>query len=61
MIRAYRGVVSSNVASADIDPSVQVIGVVEAGERPAIWPNGEVRQGVDLIRFGLQTNLEDHS
>ncbi len=61
MIRAYRGVVSSDVASADIDPSAQVIGVVEVGEQSTIWPNGEVRQGVDLIRFGLQTYLEDNS
>ena len=37
MIRAHRGIHPKVAASAYIDPSAQVIGDVEVGERASIW------------------------
>ncbi len=60
MIRAHRGVVPKIAASAYIDPSAQVIGDVEVGERSSIWPNATVRGDVHAIRIGEETNIQDN-
>ena len=61
MIRAYRGKVPKIAASAYIDPSAQVIGDVEVGERASIWPNVTARGDVNSIRIGDETNIQDNS
>jgi carbonic anhydrase/acetyltransferase-like protein (isoleucine patch superfamily) len=60
MIRAFRGVRPRVAASAYIDPSAQVIGDVEVGERSSIWPNAILRADVNSIRIGEETNIQDH-
>src|SRR5919112_4834910 len=61
MIRAYRGVVPRIAASAYIDPSAQVIGDVEIGERSSVWPNVTIRGDVNSIRIGEESNVQDNS
>lgn len=61
MIRAHRGVVPRVAASCYIDPSAQVIGDVEIGERSSVWPNAVVRGDVNSIRIGEETNVQDGS
>jgi carbonic anhydrase/acetyltransferase-like protein (isoleucine patch superfamily) len=56
MIRAFRGVLPRIAASAYVDPSAQVIGDVEIGERSSIWPNVPVRGDVHSVRIGAETN-----
>ena len=60
MIRAYRGVLPRIAASAYVDPSAQVIGDVEIGERSSLWPNVVVRGDVNVIRIGEETNIQDN-
>jgi carbonic anhydrase/acetyltransferase-like protein (isoleucine patch superfamily) len=60
MIRSYRGVMPTIAASAYIDPSAQVIGDVEIGERSSIWPNASVRGDVNRIRIGAESNVQDN-
>ena len=60
MIRSYRGVVPVIAASAYIDPSAQVIGDVQVGERSSIWPNASVRGDVNRIRIGAESNIQDN-
>jgi gamma-carbonic anhydrase len=60
MIRAYRGVVPKIAASAYIDPSAQVIGDVEIGERSSVWPNATIRGDVNYIRIGDESNVQDN-
>ncbi len=59
MIRSFRGVTPAIAASAYIDPSAQVIGDVEVGERSSIWPNASVRGDVNCIRIGAESNIQD--
>lgn len=61
MIRSYRGVVPKVAASAYIDPSAQVIGDVEIGERASVWPNATIRGDVNYIRIGEESNVQDNS
>jgi len=61
MIRSYRGIVPKVAASAYIDPSAQVIGDVEVGERSSVWCNATVRGDVNSIRIGSETNVQDNS
>jgi len=61
MIRPYRGVEPRIAASVYIDPSAQVIGDVEIGERSSIWPNAVLRGDVNSIRIGEETNVQDNS
>lgn len=61
MIRAYRGVVPKVAASAYIDPSAQVIGDVEIGERSSVWPNVTIRGDVNYIRIGSESNVQDNT
>jgi carbonic anhydrase/acetyltransferase-like protein (isoleucine patch superfamily) len=60
MIRAYRGVLPRIAASAYIDPSAQVIGDVEIGERSSIWPGAVVRGDVSPIRIGAESSIQDN-
>lgn len=61
MIRAYRGVYPKIAASAYIDPSAQVIGDVEIGERSSVWPNVTIRGDVNHIRIGEESNVQDNA
>ena len=61
MIRPYRGVYPKIAASAYIDPSAQVIGDVEIGERSSVWPNATIRGDVNYIRIGDESNVQDNS
>jgi gamma-carbonic anhydrase len=60
MIRAHRGILPKIAASAYIDPSAQVIGDVEVGERSSIWPNAVLRADVNAIRIGEETSSQDN-
>lgn len=60
MIRSYRGKTPRIAVSSYIDPSAQVIGDVEVGERSSIWPNTTVRGDVHYIRIGEETNVQDN-
>lgn len=60
MIRAHRGIVPKVAASAYIDPSAQVIGDVEIGERSSVWCNATVRGDVHQIRIGEESNIQDN-
>lgn len=61
MIRAYRGIVPRIAASAYIDPSAQVIGDVNVGERSSFWPGVVARGDVHWIRVGEESNIQDNS
>ena len=61
MIRPYRGVSPRIAASCYIDPSAQVIGDVEIGERSSVWPNVTIRGDVNAIRIGNESNVQDNS
>ena len=61
MIRPYRGVSPRIAASSYIDPSAQVIGDVEIGERSSVWPNVTIRGDVNAIRIGVESNIQDNS
>src|SRR5215210_5855043 len=61
MIRAYRGIYPKIAASAYIDPSAQVIGDVEIGERSSVWPNVTIRGDVNFIRIGEESNIQDNT
>ena len=61
MIRSYRGIRPRIAASTYIDPSAQVIGDVEIGERSSVWPNAVLRGDVNAIRIGEETNIQDNS
>src|SRR5258705_218560 len=43
MIRSFRGIAPKVALSAYVDPSAQVIGDVEIGERSSVWPNASRR------------------
>ncbi|MCC7173741.1 MAG: gamma carbonic anhydrase family protein [Bryobacterales bacterium] len=60
MIRAFRGVRPRIAASAFVDPSAQVIGDVQIGERSSIWPNAVLRGDVNSIRIGDDSNIQDN-
>lgn len=59
MLRPYRGVTPRVHESAFVDPSAQVIGDVELGEKSSIWMNVVVRGDVNRIRIGRRTNVQD--
>jgi len=60
MIRAYRGVYPKVASSCYIDPSAQVIGRVEIGERSSVWCNVTIRGDVNEIRIGEESNVQDN-
>jgi carbonic anhydrase/acetyltransferase-like protein (isoleucine patch superfamily) len=61
MIRAYRGIVPRIAASSYIDPSAQVIGDVEIGDRSSVWCNVTIRGDVNYIHIGEETSIQDNS
>jgi gamma-carbonic anhydrase len=61
MIRSYRGIQPRIAASAYVDPSAQVIGDVEIGERSSIWPQAVLRGDANAIRIGEESNIQDNS
>ena len=61
MIRPFSGTLPKVAASAYVDPSAQVIGDVEIGERSSIWPNATLRGDVHSIRIGDDSNVQDNS
>lgn len=61
MLRSYRGIMPRVAASAYIDPSAQVIGDVEIGERASVWPLVTIRGDVNYIRIGEESNVQDNS
>lgn len=60
MIRAFRGVWPKIASSCFIDPSAQVIGRVEIGERSSVWPLVTIRGDVHDIRIGEESNIQDN-
>lgn len=60
MIRAHRGILPRIAASAYVDPSAQIIGDVEIGERSSVWCNATLRGDVHQIRIGEETNIQDN-
>ncbi|HVX65488.1 MAG TPA: gamma carbonic anhydrase family protein [Bryobacteraceae bacterium] len=61
MIRPYRGILPRIAVSAYVDPSAQIIGDVEIGERSSVWPNVTIRGDVHYIRIGEETSVQDNS
>jgi gamma-carbonic anhydrase len=61
MIRPYKGQMPRIHPSAYIDPSAQVIGDVEIGEKSSVWCNAAIRGDVNFIRIGKKTNVQDGS
>lgn len=61
MIRSFRGIRPRIAPSAYVDPSAQVIGDVEIGERSSIWPNVTLRGDSDLLKVGSDTSIQDNS
>jgi carbonic anhydrase/acetyltransferase-like protein (isoleucine patch superfamily) len=61
MIRPYRGVYPKIAASCYIDPSAQLIGDIEIGERSSVWCNATIRGDVNYIRIGEESNVQDNS
>ena len=60
MLRAYRGALPQVAASAYIDPSAQVIGRAQIGERSSVWPNVTIRADVNSITIGEESNIQDN-
>jgi gamma-carbonic anhydrase len=61
MIRAFRGVLPRIAASAYIDPSAQIVGDIEIGERSSVWLNVSMRGDVNYIRIGNETSIQDNT
>ena len=59
MIRSYQGVRPTVPASCYIDPSAQLIGDVQLGERSSVWMNAVLRGDVNSIRIGANSNVQD--
>src|SRR5258706_8009033 len=60
MIRTFRGIAPKVALSAYVDPSAQVIGDVEIGERSSVWPNASLRGDTGPIRVGQDTSIQDN-
>ena len=61
MIRPFRGVLPRIAPSAYIDPSAQVVGDIEIGERSSVWLNVSMRGDVNYIRIGSETSIQDNT
>jgi carbonic anhydrase/acetyltransferase-like protein (isoleucine patch superfamily) len=61
MLRPFRGILPRIAASAYIDPSAQIAGDVEVGERSSIWLNVSIRGDVNYIRIGAESNVQDNT
>jgi gamma-carbonic anhydrase len=60
MIRPFRGIAPKVALSAYVDPSAQLIGDVEVGERSSVWPNTSLRGDTGPIRIGEETSIQDN-
>lgn len=60
MIRSFRGITPKVAVSAYVDPSAQIIGDVEIGERSSIWPCASLRGDTGPIRVGSETSIQDN-
>lgn len=61
MIRSYQGKLPHIPSSCYIDPSAQILGDVELGERSSVWMNAVLRGDVNSIRVGSCSNVQDCS
>jgi carbonic anhydrase/acetyltransferase-like protein (isoleucine patch superfamily) len=61
MIRSYQGKLPKIAAGCYIDPSAQILGDVEIGERSSVWMNAVLRGDVNSIRLGTCSNVQDCS
>ena len=61
MLRSYQGHSPKIPASCYIDPSAQILGDVELGERSSVWMNAVLRGDVNSIRVGSNSNVQDCS
>lgn len=59
MIRSYQGKMPRIAAGCYIDPSAQILGDVEIGERSSVWMNAVLRGDVHSIRVGSCSNVQD--
>jgi len=59
MIRSYQGITPTVPASCYIDPSAQLIGDVQLGEKSSVWMNAVIRGDVNSIRIGAFSNVQD--
>jgi carbonic anhydrase/acetyltransferase-like protein (isoleucine patch superfamily) len=59
MIRSYQGKTPRIAAGCYIDPSAQILGDVEMGERSSAWMNAVLRGDVHSIRVGSCSNVQD--
>jgi len=59
MIRPFLGTHPTIHASCYIDPSAQIIGDVQLGQRSSVWMNAVLRGDVNAIRIGAATNIQD--
>lgn len=61
MFRSIRGKWPQAAPSAFVDPSAQLIGDIELGERTSVWPNVTVRADIAPVTIGDETNVQDNS
>lgn len=61
MLRDFQGRRPAVAESAYVDPSAQLIGAVEVGERVSVWCNVTIRGDVNSIRIGNDSNIQDNS
>jgi carbonic anhydrase/acetyltransferase-like protein (isoleucine patch superfamily) len=61
MIRSFKGITPTILASCYVDPSAQVVGDVVLGEHASVWMNAVVRGDVHEIRIGAHSNVQDCS
>src|SRR5258708_3169972 len=59
MIRPHRGRVPRLAPGVYIDESAQVIGDVEIGDESSVWMCVVIRGGVNSIRIGRPSNVQD--
>ena len=61
MIRSYQGKLPKIASGCYLDPSAQILGDVEIGERSSVWMNAVLRGDVNSIRVGSCSNVQDCS
>ena len=61
MIRPYKGITPTILASCYVDESAQIIGDVVLGEHASVWMNAVLRGDVHSIRIGAYSNIQDCS
>lgn len=61
MIRSFRGKHPQIASSAYVDPSAEVVGDVQVGERSSIWLNVSIRGDVNSVTIGKETSIQDNT